>query len=387
MTEATLTLSDQSQSVSSRASRKTIPFFDYPELFLSQRDEMMKIFEDVGRRGAFILQKDVRDFEETLEKYLGVKHAVGVANCTDGLIICLKAAGLKAGDEVIISSHTFIATAAAVHHAGGIPVPVECGDDHLIDPDSVQSAITPKTRFLMPTQLNGRTANMDLLQAIAEKYGLTIVEDAAQALGSHFKGKFAGTFGAASAFSFYPAKNLGALGDAGAMISNDSEIYEKMLLLRNHGRLPSGEVAMWSLNSRLDNLQAAILQFRFKSYNKIIEHRRSIASVYDQELKSMAHIKLPPGPDDNPNHFDVFQNYEIQADRRDELQAYLKENGIGTLIQWSGWPVHQMKSLGFTQQLPKTDELFRKILMIPMNMSVTEADARFVAGKVREFYS
>lgn len=365
---------------------KSVPFFDYPELYASQREELMRIFDDIGRRGAFILQKDVRDFEENLERYLGVKHAIGVANCTDGLIICLKAAGLNRGDEVIISSHTFIATAAAIFNAGGIPVPVDCGADHLIDPKAVERAITPKTKFIMPTQLNGRTCDMDGLLAIASKYRLQIVEDAAQALGSKFKGRFAGTFGAAAAFSFYPAKNLGALGDAGAIVTNNSELNEKMLLLRNHGRSPSGEVVIWGLNSRLDNLQAAILNFRFKSYDKIIERRRQIAAIYDEELKSLEELTLPPGPSLNVEHFDVFQNYEIEAERRDELQSHLKAHGIGTLQQWSGWAVHQMKSLGFTHSLPFTDALFKRMLMLPLNMSIADSDVHFVCDKIKEFY-
>ena len=176
---------------------------------------------DVGRRGAFILQKDLTNFEQHLAEFVGARRALGVGNATDGLHFAVRAAGIGPGDEVILSSHTMIATAAAVHFAGARAIPVECGADHLIDPIAVEAAITPYTRAIMPTQLNGRTCDMDALDAIARKHGLVIIEDAAQALGSKFKGQCAGTFGIASAISFYPAKVLGCLGDGGAAITND----------------------------------------------------------------------------------------------------------------------------------------------------------------------
>src|SRR6476469_5806105 len=174
---------------------RSVPFFDYPHLFLSEAKELTEIFQDVATRGAFILQEDLARFERNLAEYVGVKHAVGVGNATDGLIIALRAAGVSPGDEVIFSSHTMVATAAAIHFAGAIPVPVECAADHLIDPAAVQAAVTARTRAILPTQLNGRTANMDALGAIARQHALIVVEDAAQALGSKFKGQCAGTFG------------------------------------------------------------------------------------------------------------------------------------------------------------------------------------------------
>lgn len=163
---------------------RRVPFFPYASVFTVSEQPFVDIFRDVGSRGAFILQDDLARFEINLAKFLGAKHVLGVGNATDGLLMALRAAGLSPGDEVIISSHTMVATAAAVHFAGGIPIPVECGPDHLIDPDAAAAAITPRTRFLMPTQLNGRTSDMDRLQEIADKHGLHIVEDAAQSLGS-----------------------------------------------------------------------------------------------------------------------------------------------------------------------------------------------------------
>src|SRR5262245_25128672 len=174
---------------------RAIPFFNYKGAFVARENEYVEIFRDIIRRGAFIQQRDLADFERRLADYLGVKHAIGVGNATDGLVMAWRAAGLRPGDEVIFPSHTMVASPASVAHAGGVPVPVDCGDDHLIDPDTIERAITPRTRAIMPVQLNGRTANMDRLQSIADVHGLFLLEASAQGLGSTFKGKHAGTFG------------------------------------------------------------------------------------------------------------------------------------------------------------------------------------------------
>lgn len=195
-----------------------VPFFNYSRAYTDDREDLLKIIDDVGNRGAFIMQQDLRNFEFTLAQYSGSKYAVGVANATDGLELALMAIGLKPGDEVICCSHTMLATAASIKTAGGIPIPVELGEDNLIDPSAVESAINSRTVGVMPTQLNGRTCDMDKIMTIANKNRLFVVEDAAQALGSRFKGKHAGTFGQAAAISFFPAKVLGCLGDGGVSL-------------------------------------------------------------------------------------------------------------------------------------------------------------------------
>ena len=205
------------------------------------------------------MQRDLEEFEAQIAEYTGAAHAVGVANATDGLQLALLAGGIASGDEVIICSHTMIATAAAVHFAGGVPVPVETGPDHLIDLESVEAAITQKTRAILPAQLNGRTANMDRLIDIAHRHDLDIYEDAAQALGSKYRGRCAGTFGVASSISFYPAKTLGCFGDGGVVLTNDDDVWARLMLLRDHGKGDDAVVKLRGVNSRLDNLQAAIL--------------------------------------------------------------------------------------------------------------------------------
>jgi dTDP-4-amino-4,6-dideoxygalactose transaminase len=366
--------------------KREVPFFNYPHVFISQEEAFLSIIKDVGHRGAFIMQKDLADFERNLAAYIGAKYAVGVGNATDALQIALMAGGVGLGDEVIFCSHTMVATASAIHFASATPVPVETGGDHLIDPDGIESAITSRTKAIMPTQLNGRTAEMDLIMAIAEKQGLEVYEDAAQALGSNYKGKCAGTFGRASAISFYPAKVLGCLGDGGAILTNDEEVYRNVLSLRDHGRDETGEGIRWGLNSRLDNIQAALLDYQLKDYPKIIDRRRAVANLYQEQLGDLEQLVLPPGPDSDANHFDVFQNYEIEAEKRDELQEYLKVQGIGTLIQWGGKAVHQFKKLGFTQSLPFTERLFERMLMLPMNMSLSDEDVHYVCDCIIDFY-
>lgn len=366
---------------------KDIPFFNYRGAFGALEEPILDAIRDVIRRGAFIMQRDVLDFEAAIATYLGVKHAFGVGNATDGLYFALLAAGIKSGDEVIVPAHTMVASPASVHFAGGTPVPVDIGDDHMLDPAAIEPAITSKTRFIMPVQVNGRTCDMDAIQSVASNHGLRIIEDAAQALGSKFGGKPAGSFGAAASFSFYPAKLLGCLGDGGMVVTSDDAIADRVHQLRDHGRDKEGEVRGWGMNSRLDNVQAAILHLQFRDYESIISHRRSVAQAYDEELASTTELRLPPGPNVRSKHFDVYQNYEIEASRRDELREFLKQRGIGTLIQWGGTAIHQFPALGLSARVPRTEEFFKRCLMLPMNMMVTVDDARYIASVIREFYA
>lgn len=365
---------------------RKVPFFDYPYVFQSEEETLLELVRDTGRRGAYIMQSDLREFERNLAALAGSKHAVGVANATDGLQMTLIAGGIASGDEVIFCSHTMVATASAIHFAGGVPIPVEAGPDHLMDPTSLADAVTEKTRAIVVTQLNGRTADMDAIGEIAGQHGLDLYEDAAQALGSTFKGRGAGTFGVGACISFYPAKNLGCLGDGGAVLCNDDEVYEKLMLLRDHGRGEDGEVELWGFNSRLDNIQAAILNHRLTGYSRIVERRRALARLYRERLEGLPELVLPPGPDNDPEHFDVFQNYEIEAERRGDLKAHMAELGVGTLVQWGGKAVHQFAKLGFDQDLPYTDRLFERMLMLPMNMALSDDDVEYVCQCIHRFY-
>ena len=368
-------------------SERRVPFFNYPHVYLPDRQRYIDIFDQVCSKGAFIQQGELVEFETTLASFAGSRFAIGVANGTDAMVIALRAAGIEPGDEVIICSHTFVATASAVHLVGAVPVPVECGPDRMIDPVSVEQAIGPRTRAIMPTQLNGRTADMASIGALAEGHGLLVLEDAAQALGSTFRGTGAGNFGVAGTLSFYPAKSLGCFGDGGAILCNDQQTYETCTMLRDHGRSPtSGNVEAWGYNSRLDNLQAAILLFKMETFPQEITRRREIAALYDELLRHMPGMTLPQAPGSEPEHFDTFQNYEVTSDRREELRQHLSDQGIGTLLQWGGTPVHLFDGLGIKANLPYTERFFEQCFMLPMNTSLSDDDVRYVAGAVAQFF-
>jgi dTDP-4-amino-4,6-dideoxygalactose transaminase len=365
---------------------RTIPFFNYPDLFARDEKELMQVVRDVLARGAYIMQRDLTEFESRLAAYLGVKHVLGVADGTNALVMAVKVLGLEPGDEVIVPSHTFVASAAAIHHAGAKPVLVDCGRDHLIDPRSVERAVTSRTRAIMPVQLNGRTADMTALQSIADTHGLSIIEDSCQALGSKFRDRYAGTFGVAGTFSFYPSKTLGAFGDGGAFVTNDDKVAEYATLLRDHGRSESGDVVLFGYNARLDNLQAAVLNFKLDRYEDEIRRRRQIALIYDEILRDIDDLILPPAPGADPQHFDIFQNYEIESGRRDALRVYLEQNGIKTILQWGGKTIHQFGKLGLNIDLPNTDRMTERFMLLPMNTSLADDDVHYVAEQVRRFY-
>jgi dTDP-4-amino-4,6-dideoxygalactose transaminase len=366
--------------------QQAIPFFNYPALFKKDENKIMDLLRDVLSRGAFILQRDLTEFEDALKEYLGVKYVYGVADGTNAMILGFRAMGIGPGDEVILPSHTYIATAAAVHFVGATPVLADMGPDHMVDAAAIESKITDRTAAIMPVQVNGRTCDMDAIQALVDQYDLRLCEDAAQALGSSFKGKCAGTFGEFGTFSFYPAKVLGSFGDGGAVVSDDDEIGRKLGLLRDHGRDEDGNVVDWGTNSRLDNVQAAVLNYKFNTYDDDIERRRQIARMYQERLGGLNDLTLPPGPDDDPRHFDVYQNYELESGQRDELRSFLSERDIGTLVQWGGTPVHQFHELGFSESLPDTERFFNRCFMLPMHTALSDEDVERICNTVHEFY-
>lgn len=367
-------------------STRSVPFFEYPRLWSDEKEQLLSIIDDVSSTGGFILQQAVSDFEVDLANYTGSNYSVGVGNATDGMEIFMEAIGVQKGDEIIISSHTMLATASAIKVAGGVPIPVDIGEDNLICAQAIEEAITPNTVGIMPTQLNGRVCDMDPILAIAEKYGLFVVEDAAQALGAKYKGKCAGTFGLASDISFFPAKVLGCLGDAGGVLVNDKGLYHKIYQLHDHGRDTDGEVKRWGRNSRLDNIQAAILSHKLKSYDEVISRRRAVAQMYQDRLGGLEQLNLPAPPSTITDHFDVYQNYEMQADNRDGLKSHLAKQNIGTLIQWGGTAVHQFTQLGFNQVLPKTERFFERCIMLPMNVFISDSDVDYICESVLQFY-
>lgn len=364
-----------------------VPFYDYTHTFLSNEKAIVDLFVAVGRRGGYIMQKELQEFEEALATYTGAEYAVGVGNATDAMEMFLMASGIQPGDEVIVCSHTMVATASAVRMAGAEPIPVDVASDGLMDVESARRAISAKTRAIMPTQLNGRTLDMRPIMALAEEHGLMLFEDSAQGLGSKFQGRSAGTFGIAGCLSFYPAKTLGCFGDGGAILCSDAGLYERLMWMRDHGRGADGDVHLWGRNSRLDNVQAAILHHFLRSFDEVVARRRALATLYCERLHHCPALQLPPAPDADDDHFDSYQNFEMLCDNRDGLKQALAADGIGTIVQWGGKGLHQFEKLEMGRDLPATDRWFEKCLMLPMNMSVSDEQAHAVADAVLNFYA
>ncbi len=367
---------------------RTVTFFNYPAMFSERDQEYLDSFQRTLRRGAYIMQQELLDFEVNLANFLGCKHAIGVADGTAALEMSLVAAGIEQGGEVIISSHTFIATAAASHHTGGVPVVADCLPDSMIDPASVCRLITDKTKILMPTQLNGRTCDMHALMFIANKHGLKIVEDSCQALGATYGDTKAGLFGIAGSYSFFPAKTLGCFGDGGAVVTNDDNVAAKIRQLRDHGRDPeTGKVTMFGRNGRLDNIQAGILDIKLVYYDEAIARRRAIAQMYQNALGDLEELILPPAPGSDGKRFDIFQNYEIQAHGRDALRSHLSENGVGTILQWGGWMVHQFDELRLRSDAPYAEEMSGRFMMLPMHHMLSNEDVTYTCDQILAFYT
>ena len=364
-----------------------VPFVDYPSQYFAMETEITDTIRTVLSRGDLMLRQQLRDFEQNLADFVGTRYSIGTSTCTDAIHLSLRAANIGDGDEVITTAHTFVATGAAIHHTGATPVLVDIDDDHNINIDRVRDAITTKTRAIVPVHLNGRLCNMPDLMAIAEKHHLVVIEDSAQALGGSFHGTRGGAFGLAGCFSFYPAKMLGAYGDGGAVTTNDLTFATKLRSLRDHGRLPSGDIAGWSFNCRLDNLQAAILDLKLRRLPAWIERRRELASLYHEHLSTMKELRLPPPPTTQGPHFDVFQNYEIEAERRDDLVAYLQNHGIELLIPWGGKALNHFTALGLDHySVPRTDTIFRTLLLLPLHTELTDDQILYVCATIEQFY-
>ena len=364
-----------------------VSFVNYKVQYRNLKEEMDKVIQTVLERGDLILRQDVEEFEKNLASLVGTKYAVGVNSGTDALILSLRAAGIGSGDEVITVSHTFAASIAVIVHAGATPVLVDVKEDFTIDVDKIEAAITEKTKAILPVHLNGRVCEMDRIMEIAQKHNLIVIEDAAQALGAEFKGKKAGSFGKTGCFSFYPAKILGAYGDAGGVATDDEEIAEKIRLFRSHGQKTKAEIVCYGWTARLDNLQAAVLNVKFKYLAEWIKRRREIAAIYNDGLREVQGIKLPPAPDSDERHFDVYQNYVLKAEKeRDELYAFLKEKGVETLIKDSV-ANHKQPALGLSQfSLPYSERLADEVISLPMYPELTREQLNYVINCLKEFY-
>lgn len=362
-----------------------VPFVDYRKQYRGLKEQLDAAIARTLGEGQLILREDVSVFERDLAAFVRVGEAVGLNSGTDALIFALRAAGIGAGDEVVTVAHTFLASVAAVVHVGATPVLVDVGDDYLMDMDAAERAITARTRAIMPVHLNGRVCDMDRCLELARRYGLAVVEDAAQALGATLDGRAAGAFGTVSCFSFYPAKLLGAAGDAGAACTDDPTIARTLRLLRDHGRETKESHALFGFTSRLDNLQAAVLNAKLPCVPAWIDRRRALAAIYDGILADVRQVRTPPRPDGR--HRDTYQNYVIRAQRRDELASHLRANGVEVLIS-NPVPVHHHAALGLSHfSLPLTERLAAEVISLPLVPELEEGQIEYAAAQVRAFYA
>lgn len=363
-----------------------VPFVDPRTHYLKLKLEIDAAITDCLSKGDLIYRQQLRDFEEKLASFVGVQYAVGVSSGYHALYFSLLAAGIGPGDEVITVAHTFVATVSAIIHCGARPVLVDVRHDYNIDPDLVERAITPKTKAILPVHLNGRVCEMDRIITIAERYGLVVIEDAAQALGAQFKGKRAGSLGTTGCFSFYPFKILGGFGDGGAVTTNHPHIARMASLLRYNGEdRETGEYYYHGCTALLDNVQAAVLDVKLRYLPQWIEHRRKIAARYRQGLGGIPGLKLPSFSEEH--HFDVFQNYVVRTKERDRLRTHLKEKGVETLVHWPK-PMWEHKGLSLEDpHLPETERICKEVLSLPMSAETTEEHVDITMQCIREFFS
>jgi len=360
-----------------------VPFLDLGRLHRSIRPSLDSAYRRVMDAGCFIMGPELTAFEDEYAKYSEVRHCIGVGNGLEALHLILHAYGIGPGDEVIVPSNTFIATWLAVSQCGATPVPVEPDiKTYNIVAASIETAITPRTRAIMPVHLYGQPADMDPVNELATKHGLIVIEDAAQAQGAKYKGRRVGSLGHAAGTSFYPGKNLGALGDGGAVLTNDDEIANKVRSLRNYGSIVKYQHDLSGYNSRLDEFQAAFLREKLLVLDEWNARRRKIASAYSIHLQG-CDLKLPVVSQWAES---VWHLYVIRSKNRDALKAYLQKHGITTVIHYPTPPHRQACYSDYKSRiLPVAEILALEVLSLPMSPDLHEDEVEQVCKALRAF--
>ena len=363
-----------------------VPFVNPREHYRRLKQEIDFALTDTLARGDLVLRQQLREFERHLAEYVGVQFAVGVNSCYHALYFSLLAAGVGPGDEVITVAHTFPATVSAIVHTGARPVLIDVRADFNMDPDQLESAITPRTKAILPVHLNGRVCDMERILQTAERHGLVVIEDAAQAIGATFDGRKAGSFGLAGCFSFYPFKALGGLGDGGAVTTNDPHVARRATLLRFNGEdRETEEFHLHGYTALLDNVQAAVLDVKLRHLPGWIEHRRYIAGLYRDGLQGVGDLALPHFSE--TRHRDSFQNYVIRTRYRDGLREFLTANGVETLLHWPK-PMWEHAGLGLGRcRLPETERICREVLSLPMSAETTPEEVEITVDCIRAFFA
>ena len=374
-----------------------IPLLELKAQYLAIKDEIKTAIDEVLESQHFILGPKVEELERHIAVYSGIRYAVGVSSGTDALLVSLMAIDLKPGDEVITSPFTFFSTAGVISRLNALPVFIDIDPvTYNIDPKKIESAITEKTKAIIPVHLFGQCADMDPTREIAKKYNLYIIEDAAQSIGAEYKGRKAGSMGDLGIFSFFPSKNLGGYGDGGMVVTNNETLYEKVKILRVHGSKPKYYHRIVGGNFRLDALQAAILNIKLKYLDMWSQKRRENASYYDKRFQEIrltinGYIKIPEPiyKNSGDKNYHIYNQYTFRSKKRDELQAFLKENGIGTEIYYP-LPLHIQECfnhLGYKKgALPLSEEAASSVLSIPIYPELTAAQKDYIIQKISGFY-
>lgn len=365
-----------------------VTYLDLKSINLAHQDEFKNAFNNVLDSGWFILGKHLEQFEQNYAHFNQTKHCVGLANGLDALILSLKVLGIGIGDEVIVPSNTYIATWLAVSYVGATPIPVEpkwetCN----INPELIEEKITVKTKAIIPVNLYGQVAEMDKIMAIANQHNLKVIEDNAQAQGTLCNGKLSGSFGHINATSFYPGKNLGALGDGGAITTNDDNLAQAIKVLRNYGSQKKYYNEVKGVNSRLDELQAALLDVKLKYLTSETQERQRLALIYDEQLKGIQDLILPQNAEGCNS---VYHIYQVRTTKRNELQKYLTEQGVGTVIHYPVPPHLQeaYKELNFKQgDFPIAEKIAQETLSIPLYPGMPNEHQEIVIEKIKAFFN
>jgi dTDP-4-amino-4,6-dideoxygalactose transaminase len=367
-----------------------IPMLDLSEQYQGLREEMIAALDQVMTSSRFILGDNVKKLESDVAEYSNVKFGIGCGNGSDAIHISLQAVGVQEGDEVITTPFTFFATGGAIARTGAKPVYVDIDPETFnIDPSKIEAAITEKTKAIIPVHLYGQMADMEEIKKIADKHNLKVIEDAAQAIGSKRNGKSVGELGTTAAYSFFPTKNLGAYGDAGMIVTDDEEVAENCRVIRVHGSKPKYYHHVLGYNSRLDELQAAVLNVKFPHLNDWSAQRRTHAAYYTELLNEKLPGKVVT-PIEKEGNYHVFHQYTIRVEKRDELQAFLKENDVASMIYYP-LPLHVQpvfKDLGYKEgDFPVSDKAAKEVISLPMFPEVKREQQEYVVEKIVEFFN
>lgn len=360
-----------------------IPYVDLKSQYLDHRDEILQAIDKTLMSGQYILGEDVNAFEDSFAKICGVKHAISVANGTESLVLAMRVLGIGLGDEVITAPNSWISSASSIVLAGAKPVFVDVREDQNLNPYLIEQAITKKTKAIMPVHLTGKMADMNPIMEIAQKNNLYVIEDAAQAVGASYHRKMAGSIGHINSFSLHPLKNLNGVGDGGVLTTQDDALASELRLIRNHGIQSREDIKMWGFNSRLDSIQAAVLNVRIKYLNQVTQARIRNAKIYQGKLSEVVHC-----PRDADGCKDAYHLFVIQTPFRDELRAHLQQFNIGTAIHYPT-PIHLYRAaseLNYSKgSFPVCEDQAEKILSLPIHQNLTEEQINFVADRIVDF--